>query len=83
MSGEALNYILHRDFENAGLEKSNFRRYSPHSMRATFASHLLNTVEAKLEDVQHALGHANPSTTQRYNKRTKGHDKSPVWRIEF
>lgn len=83
MSAEALDYILKSAMDRAGIERSPFRRYSPHSMRATFAGHLLNTVEARLEDVQAVLGHQNPSTTQRYNKRKKGHEKSPVFRIEF
>ncbi|MCX6131929.1 MAG: tyrosine-type recombinase/integrase [Proteobacteria bacterium] len=83
MSAEALDYILKSAMDQAGIERSKFRRYSPHSMRATFAGHLLNTVEARLEDVQAAMGHANPSTTQRYNKRSKGHDRSPVFKMEF
>ena len=52
-------------------------------MRATLATHLLNTVEAPLEDVQHLLGHSSPATTQHYNKRKKGHNKSPVYRIDY
>lgn len=83
MSATALEYIFHSAITRAGIERSAFRRYSPHSMRATFAGHLLNTVEARLEDVQAALGHANPSTTQRYNKRRKEHDRSPIFKMEF
>ncbi len=83
MSAEALDYILNSAMNRAGIERSRFRRYSPHSMRATFAGHLLNTVEARIEDVQAAMGHANPSTTQRYNKRKTEHERSPVFRIEF
>lgn len=83
MSDKALDYIFKAALQRAGIEKSPFRRYSPHSMRATFAGHLLNKIEARLEDVQAALGHANPSTTQRYNKRSKGHERSPVFKIEF
>ncbi|HYX36915.1 MAG TPA: tyrosine-type recombinase/integrase [Oligoflexus sp.] len=83
ISQEALSYIFRTSLEKAGIEKSDFRRYSPHSMRATFAGHLLNTIEAPLEDVQAALGHANPSTTQKYNKIRKAHEKSPVYRIDY
>lgn len=83
LTAEAISYILKSAMERAGIRPDDFRRYSPHSMRATFAGHLLNTVEARLEDVQAAMGHANPSTTQRYNKRRKGHERSPVFRIEF
>lgn len=83
MTRETLCYIFKTCLENAKIEKSDFRRYSPHSMRATFASHLRNTLEAPLEDVQAALGHANPSTTQRYYKRRKMRDRSPIYRIDY
>ncbi|HYX38327.1 MAG TPA: tyrosine-type recombinase/integrase [Oligoflexus sp.] len=83
LMAEALSYILKSAMERAGIRQDDFRRHSPHSMRASFAGHLLNTVEARLEDVQAAMGHANPATTQRYNKRKKGHERSPVFRIEF
>lgn len=83
ISAEALDYILKSAMDRAGIERSRFRRYSPHSMRATFAGHLLNNVEARLEDVQQAMGHSNPATTQRYNKRSKGHDRSPIFKMEF
>jgi site-specific recombinase XerD len=83
LTAEALSYILKRAMARAGIRPDDFRRHSPHSMRATFAGHLLNTVEARLEDVQAAMGHVNPSTTQRYNKRRRGHERSPVFRMEF
>lgn len=78
-----LSYILERCVKKAGIIHSSFRRYSPHSMRATFAGHLLDTVEARLEDVQKLMKHSSPTTTKKYNKREKGHEKSPVYKIEF
>ncbi|RYZ90805.1 MAG: hypothetical protein EOP04_02725 [Proteobacteria bacterium] len=83
MSAEALNYIFQSALRRAGISRNTFQRYSPHSMRATFAGHLLNSLEARLVDVQRAMGHVNPATTQRYNKRLKSHDKSPIYKIEY
>jgi len=83
MRPQAIIQIFQGKLKKAGIEKSHLRRYSPHSMRATLAGHLLNTVEAPLEEVQKLLGHSSPTTTQRYNKRDKSHDKSPVYKIEY
>ncbi len=83
IQAKSLCRIFQNRLKDAGIELSTLRRYSPHSMRATLAGHLLNTVEAPLEQVQQALGHSSPTTTMRYNKRKKGHDKSPVYKIEY
>jgi|SRR5882724_2453409 len=42
--------------------------YAAHSMRATFITTALEN-GAKLEDVQRTVGHADPSTTQLYDRR--------------
>ncbi len=83
ITAQSFNDIFKRRLSKAGLTLSDLRRYSPHSMRATFAGHLLNTVEAPLEDVQKLMGQSSPATTQKYNKRLKSHDKSPVYSIKF
>lgn len=44
------------------------RGYSAHSMRATFITTALEN-GANLEDVQEAVGHADPSTTKLYDRR--------------
>jgi site-specific recombinase XerD len=83
ISAKGLSKVLQKAMARAGIVPSSIRRYSPHSMRATLAGHLLNTVEAPLEQVQRTLGHASPTTTQAYNKRQADHDKNPVYRIEY
>jgi site-specific recombinase XerD len=83
ISATALEKILKNLVKKSGIRASSVRRYSPHSMRATLAGHLLNVVEAPLDQVQRTLGHASPATTIKYNKREANHDKNPVYRIEY
>lgn len=82
-SANAITRIVKSCLEKAGIDKSDFRRYSTHSMRATFASHLLNEKSLPLEKVQKLLGHMNPATTQKYNKRSETHDRSGVFQVFY
>jgi integrase/recombinase XerD len=51
------------------------RGYSAHSMRATFITTALQN-GANLEDVQEAVGHADPSTTKLYDRRGYNPEKA-------
>jgi integrase/recombinase XerD len=44
-------------------------RVTPHSLRAAFAVHFLETHPGELEALQRLMGHRNPETTQIYLRR--------------
>lgn len=61
MSADAIRIMFKKTVRAAGLDE----RLSPHDMRHTFATDLLNG-EADMRSVQEMLGHASLSTTQIY-----------------
>ncbi len=71
MDPDAIDRVVRKFAAALGLE----RRYSAHSMRATFATTALAN-GAPLEEVQRALGHRDPSSTARYARRDHNPQKA-------
>jgi len=63
LSTQAVAFMLLRRGKEAGIDK-----FSPHDLRRTFVSHLLNA-GASLNVVAGMAGHANVNTTSRYDMR--------------
>jgi integrase/recombinase XerD len=55
-------------------------RLSPHSLRHAFAT-AAREEGVPLEDVQDAMGHADPRTTRRYDRDRHNLDRDPAYRI--
>jgi integrase/recombinase XerD len=70
--------LVRRLAEQAGIAGAD--RLSPHSLRHAFAT----TARAEgvpLEDVQDAMGHADPRTTRRYDRDRHNLDRDPAYTI--
>ena len=68
--------LLVKKYAPAGTE------LTPHGLRATFATLALES-EAQLHQVQYALGHADPRTTERYQRRKLNLDNNAVDVLNF
>jgi integrase/recombinase XerD len=63
--------IIKEHAQAAGIQTT----VTPHMLRHSFATHMLESQKATLADVQHFLGHANISTTQIYTQVTGDHKR--------
>lgn len=78
LSPDAINRIVKKYAALIGLE----RGYSAHSCRSTFITHALKS-GAKLEHVQQTVGHADPSTTQGYDRNNFDPEQSATFFANF
>ena len=76
LSTNAVQVLLKRRLRDAGLPTL----FSPHSFRVLVVTDLL-TQQVPLEDVQYLAGHANPKTTQIYDRRQHQITQNIVERI--
>ena len=79
IDGSTVFRVIERYVKQLGIQKD----VSPHSCRATVISHLLDTQHAQIRDVATFAGHANITTTERYDKRRKNLDKSAAYQVNF
>ena len=76
VSARAVERLIDKYLKQSGIQK----KVTPHILRHTFATHLLNS-GADMRGIQELLGHASLSTTQRYthvelDKLMKVYDKT-------
>lgn len=79
MDGSTIFRIIEKYAKSLGINKA----VSPHSCRATVISHLLDTQHAAIRDVATFAGHANITTTERYDKRRKNLNKSAAYQVDY
>ena len=75
LRGESVAYILRCRQEEAGIEP-----FSPHDLRRTFVTTLLDAGEDVLT-VQRLAGHADVTTTARYDRRGEGGKRRAVQQL--
>jgi len=66
--------IIKEYAEQAGIDFE----VTPHTLRHSFAAHMLENNKASLGEVQHFLGHASLSTTQIYSQLAVEHKPDPI-----
>ncbi|MCA1678484.1 MAG: site-specific integrase, partial [Actinobacteria bacterium] len=68
--------LIRRLAKRAGIPSAN--KISPHSLRHSFATELL-AAGVPLQDVQDAMGHADPRTTRAYDRSRHNLDRHPTY----
>lgn len=76
ITGATIYHIVTTTAEKMGSE------VSPHGLRATLITYLLGIGEP-LHKVQYAVRHSRPETTERYDRRKKNLDDSPLDRFHL
>ena len=79
MDGSTIYRLVNKYARALGIPK----KVSPHSCRATVISHLLDTQMTPIRDVAIFAGHANVTTTERYDKRRQNLDNSAAYQVDF
>jgi site-specific recombinase XerD len=77
MRGESVAYILRRRQEEAGCEP-----FSPHDLRRSTVTHLLDA-GVDVFTVQKLAGHADATTTARYDRRGEGAKRRAVQSLKI
>lgn len=77
LTPQAVLFILQKRSGEANVEQ-----FSPHDIRRTFASNLLDA-GVDLPTVQSLLGHCNPATTARYDRRGEERKRSAAAKLEI
>jgi integrase/recombinase XerD len=70
--------MIRRLARRAGI--AGAERISPHSLRHSFATELLGA-GVPLQDVQDAMGHADPRTTRAYDRSRHNLDRHPTYKM--
>jgi integrase/recombinase XerD len=78
VSDQLIQRVVEKYTEKAKLEV----KLTPHGLRATFVTLALEG-GAKLQQVQYAVGHADPRTTERYQKRKLNLDDAATDYVKF
>ena len=79
VDGSTIYRMVTKYARDLGIDK----KVSPHSCRATVISHLLDTQGAAIRDVATLAGHANITTTERYDKRRNNLQKSAAYMVNY
>ncbi|RLQ06597.1 integrase [Micromonospora sp. BL1] len=78
MDRHAVFRLVRRLAQRAGI--AAWAKLSPHSLRHAFAT-TARSEGVPLEDVQDAMGHADPRTTRRYDRDRHNLDRDPAYAI--
>ena len=79
IDGSTIYRIVKKYATKIGVQKE----ITPHSLRATSISHLLDTQKVPIRDVAIFAGHSQITTTERYDKRRDNLDSSAAYKVSY